>query len=187
MHPGGRDILLAMFPLPAMAVSYGYIAGYLSDNSTGDPVTDAMVYIFDSPSQPPVGFSGMNASRDIEFTFKPDKAGVYTLDVDGTQAGLTVREAAAEPGPEEPPAEAAPGAPSTTPAAETTPPAPTSTTAVVTETPAAAAPPTTPELPPLETTETSWFNDWIIFLGVALAGIVFLAIIYWRTRLRKTS
>lgn len=34
---------IGMLPLPTLAVTNGTISGYISDNSTGDPVTDAMV------------------------------------------------------------------------------------------------------------------------------------------------
>jgi uncharacterized membrane protein len=126
------------------------------------------------------------ASREIEFTLLPDKAGVYTLEVDGTTAELTVREPAAVPK-EEPPAAVTPAAPEKEPAIpEITTSAPVTTPPAVMETPAPAAPAatTTAEVPATGAVARSWLNDWLILLGVLLAGIAFIGVIYWRTRAR---
>jgi hypothetical protein len=118
-----------------------------------------------------------HASQEITFTLFPDKAGVYSLDIDGAIAGLTVREAATAPEDaapvEDTPVKTTPSAPEAIPTGPATTPA-------VAETPAVAAPETT-DTPSVPDTSPPLTSNWLLLLGVALAGIVTICIVYWRT------
>ncbi len=125
-----------------------------------------------------------HTSKEVSFTLKLDKAGTYTIDINGTAATLTIREAPAETT-ETPTPTPAPTATLTKPA-ETRPPetapAPTEKpTATATMTPAAPGTPSVPVVgePP------KGMGSWLIFLIVAAAGVIIIGLVYLRTRARN--
>jgi hypothetical protein len=124
-----------------------------------------------------------HTSKEVSFTLKPDKEGTYTIDVNGTTAKLTVREAPAETTQTPMPAPA----PAATPAkpAETR---PMETALAPTEKPQATptVTPAAPETPlvPIVGEPPKGMGSWLIFLIAAAAGAIIIALVYWRTRAR---
>jgi uncharacterized membrane protein len=125
-----------------------------------------------------------HASQKVSFTLKPPKADVYTLDVNGKTATLTVSETTVEK-PEATPAEAtttpskAETPTATTAPAEVQPTPSTTPPATATITPAASE---TPAVPEVAQTPAKKNNLWFILIGIIAAGIIAIALVYWRTR-----
>jgi uncharacterized membrane protein len=134
-----------------------------------------------------------HTSQEVSFTFTPDEAGTYTIMMGGLTAILVVNKAPVEIEEEPAPSET-PSTPSEIEAVEPEViPAPAGTE----EGPVPAGEPGAPEeiaplVPEVSSPDTGAapkrIGDWLIFVYVAIAGIIIIGLAYWRTRAgRKTT
>ena len=74
--------LLGLLPIPAMAQANGSIAGAVTDNSTGNPISDALMLIFESSAQQPT------------WTANTDNTGAFNISIpEGTGYKVAARKA----------------------------------------------------------------------------------------------